>query len=58
MKFTDGLWHKPQGHDFRGGVEVVDVLNDGKNGELDYLVATKHVAGRGDTLNGTLSDVA
>lgn len=52
MKFTDGLWHRPQGHDFSGGVEVVDVLNDGKNGELDLLVATKHVASRGDTLNG------
>lgn len=53
MKFTDGLWHRPYGHEFSGGVEVVDILNDGaKNGELEYLVATRHVAGRGDTLNG------
>lgn len=53
MKFTDGLWHRPHGHAFSGGIEVVDILNDGsKNGELDYLVATRHVAGRGDTLNG------
>jgi hypothetical protein len=56
MKFTDGLWHRPYGHEFSGGVEVVDILNDGStNGELDYLVATRHVAGRGDTLNGESS---
>ena len=58
MKFTDGPWCKPAGQDFRGGVEVVDILNDGKkNGELEYLVATKHIASRGDTLNGTLLTV-
>ncbi|KAJ9114971.1 hypothetical protein QFC24_007087 [Naganishia onofrii] len=53
MKFTDALWHRPTGPEFSGGVEVIDVLNDGKNnGELDFLAATRHVAGRGDTLNG------
>jgi hypothetical protein len=45
MKFTDGLWHRPTGPEFSGGVEVIDVLNDGKdNGELDFLVATRYVS--------------
>jgi hypothetical protein len=33
-----------------GGVEVVEIIK-ATNDELEYIVAPKHVATRGDTLN-------
>ncbi|TXT04232.1 hypothetical protein VHUM_04230 [Vanrija humicola] len=53
MKFTDGLWRRPTGVQFQGGVEVVEVLQHNGRG-IEALVATRHVASRGDTLNGSL----
>lgn len=52
MKFTDGLWERPTGSIFQGGVDVVEVLN-AKDDGLEYMVATKPVVTRGDTLNGS-----
>ena len=43
-------WRRPQGVDFLGGVEVVEIIK-ATNDELEYIVAPKHVATRGDTLN-------
>ncbi|KAK8853024.1 hypothetical protein IAR55_003725 [Kwoniella newhampshirensis] len=47
MRFIDGL---PVGQTFLGGVEVVEVLKE-TDSELEVIVAPKHVASRGDTLN-------
>ena len=43
-------WKRPTGSEFNGGVEVVDVLIETKD-ELEFLVAPRHVATRGATLN-------
>ncbi|KAL7424945.1 hypothetical protein Q5752_000632 [Cryptotrichosporon argae] len=56
MKFTDGLWRKPVGATFIGGVEVVEILEASKDA-LEYIVAPRHVASRGDTLNSPLLTV-
>lgn len=53
MKFTDGLWDKPTGLVFQGGVELVETLRQDNDG-LEYLVATRPVVTRGDTLNHSL----
>lgn len=49
---TDGVisWRRPTGCNFIGGVEVVEVLRE-TNEEVEYIVAPRHVANRGDTLN-------
>ncbi|BEJ15127.1 hypothetical protein CspHIS471_0408940 [Cutaneotrichosporon sp. HIS471] len=57
MKFTDGLWRRPTGVDFVGGVEVVEVLQENKDG-VEFIVAPRHVANRGDTLNSPLLTVS
>ncbi|GMK57125.1 hypothetical protein CspeluHIS016_0309650 [Cutaneotrichosporon spelunceum] len=57
MKFTDGLWRRPTGVDYVGGVEVVEVLQESKDG-VEFIVAPKHVASRGDTLNTPLLTVS
>lgn len=56
MRFTDGLWRRPTGGRYLGGVEVVEVLVE-TDQELDYTVAPKHIAHRGDTLNCALLNV-
>lgn len=50
MKITDGLWLQRNGAQIRSGVEVVEVV-ESKDSSLKVLVATKHVADRGATLN-------
>jgi hypothetical protein len=52
MRFTDGLWLKRAGVDFRGGVEVAEVLNKDEKTGIDYLVACRHIANRGDSMDG------
>jgi hypothetical protein len=52
MRFTDGLWLKRAGVDFRGGVEVAEVLNKDEGTGIDYLVACRHIANRGDSMDG------
>jgi len=49
-------WRKPIGEDFFGGVQVVEIL-ESTSKELEYIVPTKHVASRGDTLNSSLLTV-
>lgn len=61
MRFTDGLWRKRQGFDFRGGVELAEVLKkneDPSKGEVgvEYLVACRHVENRGQSMDGTWRD--
>jgi hypothetical protein len=43
-------WRRPVGEDFLGGVEIVEIIK-ATDEELEYIVAPKHVATRGDTLN-------
>jgi hypothetical protein len=52
MRFTDGLWLKRAGVDFRGGVEVAEILNKDEKTGIDYLVACRHIANRGDSMDG------
>jgi hypothetical protein len=47
---ADCRWRRPTGETFIGGVEVVELITK-TNDELDFIVAPKHVASRGDTLN-------
>lgn len=47
---ADGSWRRPTGVSFVGGVEVVEVLRESKDG-VEFIVAPRHVANRGDTLN-------
>ena len=47
---TDGRWRRPVGETFLGAVEVVEVLQESKDG-VKVICAPKHVATRGDTLN-------
>lgn len=54
MRFTDGLWIKRQGVDFRGGVEVAEILQKDDAG-VDFLVACRHVANKGDSMDGQWS---
>ncbi|KAG7529886.1 hypothetical protein FFLO_05334 [Filobasidium floriforme] len=54
MRFTDGLWLKRAGVDFRGGVEVAEILNKDEKTGIDYLVACRHIANRGDSMDGPL----
>ncbi|KAG8850442.1 hypothetical protein FRB96_009687 [Tulasnella sp. 330] len=56
MKFTDGPWFKAKGVVFSAGVEVVNATM-AKKGELELMVATKHIATRGDTLTGAMLTV-
>ncbi|KAG9023526.1 hypothetical protein FRB95_012978 [Tulasnella sp. JGI-2019a] len=56
MKFTDGLWLKANGVAFSGGVEVVNAVLPKKD-EVELMVATRHIATRGDTLNGAMLTV-
>lgn len=55
MRFTDGLWLKRAGVDFRAGVEVAEVLNKDEKTGIDYLVACRHIGNRGDSMDGESS---
>ncbi|GMA25581.1 hypothetical protein GCM10025864_33400 [Luteimicrobium album] len=54
MKFTDGYWQLRPGVEVLHPVEVDDVSADPETGTLTVWAATKHVRGRGDTLNQPL----
>ncbi|KAG9029478.1 hypothetical protein FRB95_005280 [Tulasnella sp. JGI-2019a] len=56
MKFTDGPWFKAKGVVLSPSVEVVNVTSP-KDDELELMVATRHIATRGDTLNGAMLTV-
>lgn len=43
-------WRRPTGVNYVGGVEVVEVLKETAKG-VEFIVAPKHIASRGDTLN-------
>ena len=55
MRFTDGLWLKRSGVDFRAGVEVAEVLNQDEKNGIDFLVACRHIANRGDSMDGAFA---
>jgi len=55
MRFTDGLWLKRSGVDFRAGVEVAEVLNKDEKDGIDFLVACRHIANRGDSMDGAFA---
>ncbi|WRT64223.1 uncharacterized protein IL334_001152 [Kwoniella shivajii] len=57
MRFIDGLWNRPVGQTFLGGVEVIETLKE-TDKELEVLVSPKHIASRGDTLNASLLTVS
>ena len=54
MKFTDGYWQLRPGVEVLHPVEVDDVRADPRTGTLTVWATTKHVRGRGDTLNAPL----
>jgi hypothetical protein len=53
MRFSDGLWLKRTGVNFRGGVEVAEILEQSDNG-IELLVACRHVENRGQSMDGEL----
>ncbi|GIP27499.1 alpha-xylosidase [Paenibacillus sp. J23TS9] len=52
MKFTDGYWQTREGYELQNPAEIRDITQSGDT--LTVYAATKVIATKGDTLNGTL----
>ncbi|MEC0238939.1 alpha-xylosidase [Paenibacillus dokdonensis] len=52
MKFTDGYWQTREGYEVQNPADIRDITQSGDT--LTVYAATKVIATKGDTLNGTL----